>query len=110
MIPFWAKVLDGMHIVQFRTYHSWFFIVANAMMAIGFATESLAVTDRPRDPRRRAWGGVLAWNLGHHDFARRELASVYMGIHATLTGVRRPGPFIGVVLYAGYHPGLDRAR
>jgi hypothetical protein len=45
---------------------------------------------------------MLAWNLGHHDFARRELASVYMGIHATLTGVRGAlGPFIGVVLYAG---------
>ncbi|MCR9217292.1 MAG: hypothetical protein NXI14_08840 [bacterium] len=103
VIPFWAKVLDGMHIVQFRTYHSWFFIVANAMMAIGFAMESLAVLTIARVILGVAFGGgVLAWNLGHHDFARRELASVYMGIHATLTGVRGAlGPFIGVVLYAG---------
>ncbi len=103
VIPFWAKVLDGMHIVQFRTYHSWFFIVANALMAIGFAMESLAVLTVARVILGIAFGGgMLAWNLGHHDFARRELASVYMGIHATLTGVRGAlGPFIGVVLYAG---------
>ncbi len=103
VIPFWARVLDRMHIVQFRTYHSWFFIVANALMAIGFAMESLAMLTVARTILGIAFGGgVLAWNLGHHDFARRELASVYMGIHATLTGVRGAlGPFIGVALYAG---------
>lgn len=103
VIPFWARVLDRMHIVQFRTYHSWFFIVANAMMAIGFAMESLAMLTVARTILGIAFGGgMLAWNLGHHDFARRELASVYMGIHATLTGVRGAlGPFIGVTLYAG---------
>ena len=103
VIPLWARVLDRMHIVQFRTYHSWFFIVANALTAIGFAMESLAMLTAARIILGVAFGGgMLAWNLGHHDFARRELASVYMGIHATLTGVRGAlGPFIGVILYAG---------
>lgn len=103
VIPFWARVLDRMHIVQFRTYHSWFFIVANALTALGFALESLSMLTAARVILGIAFGGgMLAWNLGHHDFARRELASVYMGIHATLTGVRGAlGPFIGVVLYAG---------
>jgi len=103
VIPLWARVLDRMHIVQFRTYHSWFFIVANALTAIGFAMDSLIMLTIARVILGVAFGGgMLAWNLGHHDFARRELASVYMGIHATLTGVRGAiGPFIGVVLYAG---------
>ena len=59
VIPFWAKVLDGMHIVQFRTYHSWFFIVANALMAIGFAMESLAVLTVARVILGIAFGNSL---------------------------------------------------
>lgn len=103
VIPLWARILDRVHIVQFRTYHSWFFITANALMALGFAFESLTVLTIARTILGIAFGGgMLAWNLGHHDFAKRELASVYMGIHATLTGVRGAlGPFIGVLLYAG---------
>src|SRR5690606_6858550 len=39
----------------------------------------------------------------HHDFAPRNLATVYMGIHATLTGVRGVvAPFIGTALYSGW--------
>jgi len=103
VIPLWARILDRVHIVQFRTYHSWFFIVANVLMALGFAAESMTLLTIARVVLGIAFGGgMLAWNLGHHDFAKRELASVYMGIHATLTGVRGAiGPFIGVLLYAG---------
>src|SRR5690606_477721 len=45
-------------------------------------------------------GGMLAWQLGHHDFAPKERASEYMGVHVTLTGVRGLfGPVLAVSLY-----------
>jgi hypothetical protein len=48
-------------------------------------------------------GGMIAWNLGHNDFASRRLVAVYMGIHVTLTGIRGAfAPFLGILLYAGW--------
>jgi hypothetical protein len=45
-------------------------------------------------------GGVLAWNLGHNDFAKDHNASHYMGVHVTLTGIRGLiAPFLGVGIY-----------
>ena len=45
-------------------------------------------------------GGVLAWNLGHHDFAPPETSSQYMGVHVTLTGIRGLlAPLLGVAAY-----------
>ena len=53
---------------------------------------------------------MLAWNLGHHDFAPRHLAGKYMGVHVTLTGVRGMyAPILAVVIYElleGLRPGL----
>jgi hypothetical protein len=47
-------------------------------------------------------GGMLAWNLGHHDFARGADAALYMGVHVTLTGVRGAfAPFLGTLIYTG---------
>jgi MFS family permease len=100
-IPIWARLLDGMHIVRFRVYHSWFFVLANLLMGLGFLMASLPLLVAARVVLGIAFGGgMLAWQLGHHDFARRELASVYMGVHATLTGVRgATAPFVGLLLY-----------
>ncbi len=43
---------------------------------------------------------MLAWNLGHHDFASARRAAQYMGVHVTLTGLRGIlAPIIGVSLY-----------
>jgi hypothetical protein len=102
-IPFWAYLLDRMHVVRYRVYQSAFFIVANALTGIGFLTEQLWLIVLARFTLGIAFGGgMLAWQLGHHDFAKRELASVYMGIHVTLTGVRGViAPFVGVLLYSG---------
>ena len=51
-------------------------------------------------------GGMLAWQLGHNDFSHRHHASLYMGIHVTLTGVRGAiAPFIGIALYKGWNNG-----
>ncbi len=102
-IPVWSMLLDRMHIVRYRTYHSWFFVFANTLTAVGMLTGHLWVLFIARTLLGVAFGGgMLAWQLGHHDFAKRELASIYMGIHVTLTGVRGLiAPFIGVALFSG---------
>lgn len=102
-IPAWARLLDRMHIVQFRVYHSWSFVIANALIFLAFLLPSLPLMFLARIALGVGFGGgMLAWNLGHHDFATRETAPIYMGIHATLTGVRGAvGPFIGVLLLSG---------
>lgn len=102
-IPMWAHLLDRMHIIRFRVYHSWFFVAANALIGIAMIVESEPLLVLSRVVLGVAFaGGMLAWALGHHDFATRELASIYMGIHATLTGVRGfIAPFLGTLLYQG---------
>ncbi|TVQ32769.1 MAG: MFS transporter [Phycisphaeraceae bacterium] len=103
-IPLWARLLDRVHIVRFRAWHSWFFVGANLLTAIGFLMENLAVLYAARILLGVAYGGgALAWNLGHHDFAPKHLASIYMGIHVTLTGVRGAiAPFLGAAIYADW--------
>jgi hypothetical protein len=44
-------------------------------------------------------GGGIAWNLGHLHFARTEEAELYMGLHATMTGIRGWLGFVGAPLY-----------
>jgi MFS family permease len=103
-IPVWAKLLDRTHIIRFRVVHSWFFVAANLLLAVGFLTNTIAVIAAARVILGIAFGGgMLAWTLGHHDFASREMASIYMGIHATLTGVRGAiAPYLGTVVYAPF--------
>ncbi|MBL8746093.1 MAG: MFS transporter [Phycisphaerae bacterium] len=107
VVPMWGRLLDRMHIVRFRSYHSWVFVVANGLMAAAFLSENLVLLYVARVVLGVAFGGgLLAWELGHHDFARREEAASYMAIHVTLTGVRGMfAPFLGTWLYASLDPG-----
>ena len=100
-IPFWARLLDRMHVIRFRTYHCWVFLAAQVaiFIAAGFnqawmlylASAVLGVAFA---------GGALAWTLGHLDFAKPHQATQYMGVHVTLTGVRGLiAPFLGVGIY-----------
>lgn len=107
-IPIWSRLLDNVHIIKFRAIHSWVFVTAAAAML--FAT----VTHQPQ----YLWvsavlqgiafgGGMLAWNLGHHDFAPAHKASQYMGVHVTLTGIRG---FLAPVLAVGLYQMLNEWR
>ena len=102
-MPLWARYLDRVRIIRFRVIHSWFFVVANVLMGVGIITENYTVLVAARTILGIAFGGgILAWNLGHHDFAPKRLARVYMGVHVTLTGVRGVfAPFLGTLLYSG---------
>ena len=112
-IPVWSRLLDRDHVIHYRARQSWSFVLTFAVYFVAMAT----------DLPQLFWlgavlhgigmaGGVLGWNLGHHDFAAPEKASLYMGTHVTLTGIRGLiAPLFGVWLYQfldSYHSGLGR--
>ncbi len=103
-LPFWARFLTRVNILHFRAVHSWFFVVAIGLTAVGMMWETLWIIYISRIVIGFARGGAaLAWSLGHHDFASRQMAPIYMGLHVTLTGVRGAlGPFLGMFIYAGF--------
>ncbi|MFA9478707.1 MFS transporter [Phycisphaerales bacterium AB-hyl4] len=112
-MPLWARQLDSMHVAQFRARQGWYWItnqLANwvaAFLAFGVSGSlwaAMAVLIGARAIQGITRGaGMLAWNLGHNDFADRRLVGTYMGIHVTLTGVRGAiVPFVGMALYAGW--------
>lgn len=105
----WARYMDRVHIVQFRSRQSILWVVNQAMNWIGAAMGSLVFLFFQRVGQGfTRGGGTLAWHLGHNDFSSRDAAPVYMGIHVTLTGVRGlSSPFIAMALFEipgiGYH-------
>jgi hypothetical protein len=103
LLPLWAAYVDRVHVAEFRARHSWLWAISQAITGVGALLGSLAWVAAGRILLGVArGGGTLAWNIGHNDFARPERAGAYMGLHATLTGVRGAiAPFLGVALYAG---------
>ncbi|MEO1583734.1 MAG: MFS transporter [Planctomycetota bacterium] len=100
-VPLWARLLDGVHIVRFRAVHSWVFValVVLLMVAVFGHIEWLLYAVACLKGVAMG-GGMLAWQLGHHDFAPTSRAGEYMGVHVTLTGVRGMiGPVAAVSLY-----------
>ena len=103
LLPLWAAYVDRVHVAEFRARHSWLWAISQAVTGVGALLGSLAWVAAGRILLGIArGGGTLAWNIGHNDFAKPERAGAYMGVHATLTGVRGAiAPFLGVALYAG---------
>ncbi len=106
MIPlstlFWAKLLKRMHVLSFRSIHSWFFVVSSIFIGVSIATHSVAGLWIGAAIRGIGFGGgVLAWNLGHQDYAPVERSARYMGLHVTLTGIRGLlAPAFGMIVYS----------
>jgi hypothetical protein len=100
-IPIWSRLLDRVHVIRFRAVHSWAFVASTAMLLAGAVTRHVELLWAGAVLKGVAFGGgVLGWNLGHHDFAPVQRASQYMGVHVTLTGIRGLlAPMIGVSLY-----------
>tara|TARA_R110002073_G_scaffold275332_1_gene438879 strand:+ start:48349 stop:49623 length:1275 start_codon:yes stop_codon:yes gene_type:complete len=100
-IPLWAKLLDSVHIVQFRAFHSWIFIFSMLCALIAGQANLVGFLFAASVLRGIAFGGgALAWNLGHLQFVKPEKSQDYMSIHVTLTGLRGlTAPFAGVALY-----------
>jgi MFS family permease len=100
-IPLWARLLDRVHIIWFRSIHSWIFVAAAGTYFFAAAFEIPQLLYLASVIRGIAFGGgALAWTLGHLDFAPQERASQYMGVHVTLTGLRGLiAPLLGIQLY-----------
>jgi hypothetical protein len=110
-LPWWARMFDQGHVIEYRSRQCWSLVVAIVLMLLGVAT-------------RQQWllwpgsvaiglsvaGANLGWNLGHNDFASLGRAQHYMGVHVTLTGVRGLiAPSVGMLCYQFLetrHPGL----
>ncbi|MDA1008334.1 MAG: MFS transporter [Planctomycetota bacterium] len=100
-IPLWAKYMDRVHTIEFRAVHGWSFVSAAAAMLGATVFESLPLFYMSSVLLGIGYsGGVLAWNLGHHDFAPRNRDAQYMGVHVTLNGLRAMiAPFLAVWIY-----------
>ncbi len=102
-IPIWARLLDRVHIIRFRSIHGWFFVAAHIVTFYAAAHYSVGLLAIAQLIRGFAFGGgALAWNIGHNDFASPRQANIYMTTHVTLTGLRGIiGAYIGILLYTG---------
>jgi hypothetical protein len=102
-LPLWAGWVDRMHAAEFRARHSWLWVISQGVMGVGTILGSVFWIGFGRVVFGIArGGGNLAWSLGHNDFAHPERAGLYMGVHATLTGLRGVfAPFLGMLLYLG---------
>jgi len=100
-IPAWSRLMDRVHIVHFRAIHSWVAVAVAATMLLGALLREPSLIWVAAALRGVSFGGgMLAWNLGHHDFAPLADASRYMGVHVTLTGARGLlAPLLAVGLY-----------
>lgn len=114
-MPAWAKVLDATHIVRFRVKQGGLWMglqILNLTAALVLYKTGNALMAFPLFVLCRITlgmirgGGMLAWNLGHNDFADRRMVAVYMGIHVTLTGIRGMiAPAAGMMLFTGWSGG-----
>ncbi|MEM6551743.1 MAG: hypothetical protein AAF750_06420 [Planctomycetota bacterium] len=102
-LPLWARYLDRVHILEFRTRHVVLFAAVQLVYGLAATTGLIVLLALGRVVQGVArGGGMLAWQLGHNDFTDRRLAAVYMGVHVTLTGIRGLlAPFLAIALYEG---------
>ena len=100
-IPLWAKLMGRTHIVEFRAIHGWSFVAASVGMWLASLTHSLWLFYAAAAILGIAFGGgMLAWNLGHQDFAPAHKDGQYMAVHVTLNGIR--GVLAPIASYALY--------
>ena len=103
-VPLWARYFDRVHVARLRARQGLLWVLSQLLNWVGAWCSSLALLGIARVVLGVTRGaGMLAWTLGHNDFADRRLVALYMGIHVTLTGVRGAiGPFLAMMLYSGW--------
>ncbi|MFW6060019.1 MAG: MFS transporter [Phycisphaeraceae bacterium] len=112
-MPLFARYFDRVHIAAFRSFQAkwWvvlqitnFFAAYLAFHHTGSIALPLALVSVARVLQGVCQGGgVLAFNLGHNDFAKRHDATLYMGLNVSAAGVRGiVAAFLGMGLYLGW--------
>ncbi len=108
----WARLYDRWGLPRYRVINGGFWTIRMLLTAIAV----MLLQYMPDVPYGRALvigmfviaqiltgiaqgGGGIAWSLGHLHFAKPEEAELYMGLHATLTGIRGCLGFIAAPLY-----------
>jgi hypothetical protein len=100
-VPFWARMFDEGHVVEYRARQSWALVAAVFVISVGTWGNWIPLLWVGALLLAFAYAGAnLGWNLGHNDFASVGRAQHYMGVHVTLTGVRGAiGPPAGILIY-----------
>jgi MFS family permease len=100
-LPWWARMFDQGHVIEYRSRQCWSLVVAVVLMSLGVATRAQWLLWPGSVAMGLSMAGAnLGWNLGHNDFASLGRAQHYMGVHVTLTGVRGLiAPSLGMLCY-----------
>jgi hypothetical protein len=100
-VPFWARMFDEGHVVEYRARQSWALVAAVIVITFGTLASWQPALWLGAIMLAFAYAGAnLGWNLGHNDFASVGRAQHYMGVHVTLTGVRGAiAPPVGILIY-----------
>ena len=100
-IPLWARLMHRSHIIEFRALHGWTFVAGSIAMWLASQLHAFWLFHVSAAILGVAYaGGMLAWNLGHHDFAPAHKDAQYMAAHVTLNGLRGLlAPVLSYTLY-----------
>lgn len=100
-LPWWARMFDQGHVIEYRSRQCWSLVAAVGLMSLGVATRAQWLLWPGSVAMGLSVAGAnLGWNLGHNDFASLGRAQHYMGVHVTLTGVRGLiAPSVGMLCY-----------
>jgi MFS family permease len=100
-LPWWARMFDRGHIIEYRSRQCWALVAAIVLLTFGvWLQHSWLLWPGALLIGVSYAGANLGWNLGHNDFASPGRAQHYMGVHVTLTGVRGLiAPPLGIACY-----------
>jgi MFS family permease len=100
-LPWWARLFDRGHIIEYRSRQCWALVGALALLVVGVALRQKLLLWPGSALIGLSYAGAnLGWNLGHNDFATPGRAQHYMGVNVTLTGVRGLiAPPLGIACY-----------
>jgi MFS family permease len=89
VLPWWARLFDRGHIIEYRSRQCWALVGAILLLTLGVVFRQNWILWPGAALIGVSYAGAnLGWNLGHNDFATPGRAQHYMGVHVTLTGVR----------------------
>jgi hypothetical protein len=100
-LPWWARLFDRGHIIEYRSRQCWALVAALLLLTLAVASRQNWLLWPGSVCIGMSYAGAnLGWNLGHNDFATPGRAQHYMGVNVTLTGVRGLiAPPLGMACY-----------